>query len=158
MCDLRRICRRQYEHPSSAICYWPEMCLSHVYIVLEPVGYTLNVRWWFVLWVMWFDDRRLFGVPDEIMDVTRSFDRYLGRPQNVDDDHDILAERFHEDVIDRWWHQVKEIMKRKVIGTMGTTQTRNQVLYSRTNDMTRKINVRLAHRRNLCSGKKDQVA
>ena len=36
--DLRRICRSQYVHPGSAIGYWPEMCLGHVYIVLEPVG------------------------------------------------------------------------------------------------------------------------
>ena len=36
--DLRRICRSQYEHPGSAIGYWPETCLGHVYIVLEPVG------------------------------------------------------------------------------------------------------------------------
>ena len=36
--DLRRIYGSQYEHPSSAIGYWPEKCLSHVYIVLEPVG------------------------------------------------------------------------------------------------------------------------
>ena len=36
--DLRRICRSQYDHPGSAIGYWSEMCLSHVYIVLEPVG------------------------------------------------------------------------------------------------------------------------
>ena len=35
---LRRICRSQYEHPGSAIGYSPEMCLGHVYIVLEPVG------------------------------------------------------------------------------------------------------------------------
>ena len=33
---------------------------------------TLNVRWRFVLWVMWFDDQSLLGVPDEIMDMTRS--------------------------------------------------------------------------------------
>ena len=26
------------EHPGSAIGYWPEMSLGHVYIVLEPVG------------------------------------------------------------------------------------------------------------------------
>ena len=38
--DLRRICRNQYEHPGSAIGYWPEMCLGHVYIVLEPVGFA----------------------------------------------------------------------------------------------------------------------
>ena len=36
--DLRRICRSQYEHPGSAIGYGPERCLSHVYIVLKPVG------------------------------------------------------------------------------------------------------------------------
>ena len=35
----------QYGHPGSAICYCPEKCLGHVYIVLEPVGSTrLNVR------------------------------------------------------------------------------------------------------------------
>ena len=27
------------------------------------------------------------------------FNRYLGRAQNVDDDHDTFAKRFHEDVI-----------------------------------------------------------
>ena len=36
--DLRRICRSQYEHLGSAIGYWPEMYLGHVYIVLEPIG------------------------------------------------------------------------------------------------------------------------
>ena len=36
--DLRRICRSQYEHPGSAIGYGPEMCLGHVYVVLEPIG------------------------------------------------------------------------------------------------------------------------
>ena len=36
--DLHRICRNQYEHPGSAIGYWPEMSLSHVYMVLERVG------------------------------------------------------------------------------------------------------------------------
>ena len=36
--DLRRICRSQYEHPGSAIGYWSEKSLGHVYIVLEPVG------------------------------------------------------------------------------------------------------------------------
>ena len=37
---LHRICRRQYEHPGSAIGYVPETSLGHVYIVLEPVGST----------------------------------------------------------------------------------------------------------------------
>ena len=36
--DLRRICRNQYEHPSSAIGYCPEMSLGHVYIFLESIG------------------------------------------------------------------------------------------------------------------------
>ena len=51
------------------------MCLGRVYIVLEPVG---SAR-------LMFDDdlyyelcdlmyRRLFGVPDEIMDMTRSLE------------------------------------------------------------------------------------
>ena len=35
---------------------------------------TLNVLCWFVLWVMWFDERSLFGVPDEIRDMTRSLE------------------------------------------------------------------------------------
>ena len=35
---------------------------------------TLNVRWRFVLWVMCFSDRSLFGVPDEITDMTRSLE------------------------------------------------------------------------------------
>ena len=42
--------------------------------------------------------------------------------------------------------------------TMGTTQTRNQACCSRQNDMTRKIDVSLAHRQKNFSGKKDQVA
>ena len=29
------------------------------------------------------------------------FNRYPGRAQNVDDDHDTIVERFHEGVIDR---------------------------------------------------------
>ena len=35
--DLCRICRSQYGYPASAIGYWPERCLGHVYIVLKPV-------------------------------------------------------------------------------------------------------------------------
>ena len=38
--DLGRICRIQYGHPGFAIVYWPERCLGHIYIVLEPVGST----------------------------------------------------------------------------------------------------------------------
>ena len=36
--DLCRICGSKYEHLGSAIGYWPERCLGHVYIVLEPIG------------------------------------------------------------------------------------------------------------------------
>ena len=85
------------------------------------------------------------------------FNRYLGRAQNVDDDPDRFVGRF-QDVIDRQWHQVKVMVKRKVIGTKGTTQTRNQARCSRQNDMMRKIDVSLAHHWKLCSGNKDQVA
>ena len=73
--DLRRIYRSQYEHPDSAIGYRLEICLGHVYIVLEFVG---SAR-------LMFDDnlyyelsdlmyRRLFGVPDVITDMTRSLE------------------------------------------------------------------------------------
>ena len=73
--DLRRICRNQYEHPGSAIGYSPKMCLGHVYIVLEPVG---SAR-------LTFDDdlhyelcdlmyQRLFRVPNETTDMTRSLE------------------------------------------------------------------------------------
>ena len=51
-----------------------------------------------------------------------NFDRYLGRAQNVDDDHDTFVERFHEDVINQRRHQVKGMMKQEVIGTTVTTQ------------------------------------
>ena len=50
---LRRICRKQYEHPGSAIGYWPEMCLGHVYIVLELVGsarLTFRCRLYYEFW------------------------------------------------------------------------------------------------------------
>ena len=51
--------------------------------------------------------------------------RYPGRAHKVDDDHDTFVERFHEDVINQRRHQAKGMMKRRVIGTMGMTQTRN---------------------------------
>ena len=81
---------------------------------------------------------------------------YPGRAHKVDDDYDTFVERFHEDVINQRWHQVKGMMKRKVIGT--TTQTRNQACCSRRNDMMRKIYISSAHRQKLCSEKMDQVA
>ena len=86
------------------------------------------------------------------------FNWYPRRPQNVDDDHDTFVEMFQEDVTDQRWHQVNGMMKQKVLETMGTTQTRNQACCSRKIDMMRKIDVRLAHRRNFCSEKKDRVA
>ena len=51
------------------------MCLGHVYIVLEPVGsacLTFDDDLYYELCV--FDDRSLFGVPDEIMDMKRSLE------------------------------------------------------------------------------------
>ena len=52
-----------------------EMCLGHVYIVLEPLG---SARLTFiddiVLLVMYVGDRMLFGVLDEITDMTRSLE------------------------------------------------------------------------------------
>ena len=47
--------------------------------------------------------------------------RYPGRAHKVDDDHDTFVERFHEDVINQRRHQVKGMMKKTVIGTMGRT-------------------------------------
>ena len=85
------------------------------------------------------------------------FNWYPGRVQNADDDHDTFVERFHEDVIDRRQHQVKGMMNQKVTGTNGTSQTRNQACCSRRNDMTRKIDLNLAHHRKLCSRIKDRV-
>ena len=68
-----------------------------------------------------------------------------------------FVERFQEDVTDQRCHQVNGMMKREVIETTDTIQTRNQACCSRRNDMTRKIDVGLAHHRKLCSGK-DKVA
>ena len=51
------------------------MCLGHVYIVLEPVGSArlmFNDDLYYELCV--FDDRRLFGVPDEITEMMRSLE------------------------------------------------------------------------------------
>ena len=54
------------------------------------------------------------------------FNRYPGRAQNVDDDHDTIVERFHEEAIEQRRHQEKAMVKRRVIGTTDTTHTRNQ--------------------------------
>ena len=73
--DLRRMCRSQYGHPGPAIGYWPERCLSHVYIVLEPVGSARLRFWWqFYYEFMIFDVPKESGVPDEIGDMTRSLE------------------------------------------------------------------------------------
>ena len=73
--DLHRICRSQYEHPGSAIGYWPRIVLGHVYIVLEPVGFArLMLRWQFYYEFISFDVPKEFGVPDEIRDMTRSLE------------------------------------------------------------------------------------
>ena len=51
------------------------MCLDHVYIVHKPVGsarLTFDDDLNYELCV--FDDQSLFGVPDEITDMTRSFE------------------------------------------------------------------------------------
>ena len=51
------------------------MCLSHVYIILEPVGsarLTFDDDMYYELCV--FDDQSLLGVQDEITDVTRSLE------------------------------------------------------------------------------------
>ena len=73
--DLRRICGNQYEHPGSAIGYWPEMSLGHVYIVLEPVGSARltfgDDRYYEFMCLMY---QRYFRVPDMITDMTSSLE------------------------------------------------------------------------------------
>ena len=81
--DLRRICRNQYEHPGSAIGYWPERCLGHVYIVLEPVGSArLTLRWQFY-WVLMYrrssESRMRSGTWRGVSKWSRRKDRYIGR-------------------------------------------------------------------------------
>ena len=73
--DLRRICGSQYEHPGSAIGYWSEMCLGHVYIVLEPVGsarLTFDDDLYYEFRVLM--NRSLFGFLDEITDMMWSLE------------------------------------------------------------------------------------
>ena len=51
------------------------MCLSHVYIVLEPIGcarLTFDDDLYYELCVLMY--RRLFGVPDVITDMARSIE------------------------------------------------------------------------------------
>ena len=62
--DLRRVCRSQYEHPASAIGYWPRIVLGHVYIVLEPVGSAcLTLRWQFYYEFIYFDVPKVVRSP-----------------------------------------------------------------------------------------------
>ena len=73
--DLRTICRSQYDYPGSTIGYLLEMCLDHVYIVLEPVGsarLTFDDDLYYELCV--FDDQSLFGVLGEISNMIRSLE------------------------------------------------------------------------------------
>ena len=73
--DLRRICRSQYGHPGPAIGYWPETCLGHVYIVLEPIGSArLKFDDGYIMSLCVLMYRREFGVPDEIGATTRSLE------------------------------------------------------------------------------------
>ena len=81
--DLRRICGSQYEHPDSAIGYWPETCLGHVYIVLEPVGSArLTLRWQFY-WVLMYrrssESRMRSGIWRGVSKWSRRKNRYIGR-------------------------------------------------------------------------------
>ena len=72
---LRRICGNQYEHPGSVIGYLWEWCLGHGYIVLEPVWsarLTFDDDLYYEFPVLM--NRSLFGVPDEITDMTRSLE------------------------------------------------------------------------------------
>ena len=51
------------------------MCLGHVYTVLEPIGsarLTFGADLYYELYI--FDAQSLFGVPDEITDMTRSLE------------------------------------------------------------------------------------
>ena len=72
--DLRRICRSQYGHPGSAIGYWAKnSSRSCLHSSRTRRVRTLNVRWWYsIIWVMYVGDWMLFGVPDEITDMTRN--------------------------------------------------------------------------------------
>ena len=95
--DLRRICRNQYEHPGSAIGYWLEVSLDHVYIVLEPVG---SAR------LTFGDDRYYeflcFDVPKVVRspryDHGHDKESWNGRVVKIDilDDYVRTSERFRE--------------------------------------------------------------
>ena len=60
-------------YPYPAIGYWPERHLGHVCMVAEPVGST-HLRFGDARVVMGIvcGYRKLFGVSDEIPDITRS--------------------------------------------------------------------------------------
>ena len=69
-----------------------------------------------------------------------------------------ILSRYYEEAIEQRPHQAKGMVKQKLIGTTDATQARNQACCLRWNDKMSKIDVSLAHRRKLCSGKKDRVA
>ena len=81
--DLHRICRSQYEHPGSAIGYWPRMVLGHVYIVLEPVGSArLTLRWQFYYEFISFDVPKFVWSPG--CDHGHDKESQNGRDINID--------------------------------------------------------------------------
>ena len=92
---LRRICRNQYEHPDSAIGYWPNMCLGHVYIVLEPVGSArLKLRWQLYYEFICFDVPKVVRSPG--CDYGHDEESRNGRHVKIDilDDYIRTSERF----------------------------------------------------------------
>ena len=68
--DLHRIYMNKYGRPGPAIGCSPEKHPGHVYIILEPIG---SARLTFVDDIVLHELCKLFGVPDEITDMTRSF-------------------------------------------------------------------------------------
>ena len=63
----------------------------------------------------------------------QDFNRYPGRTQKVDDDHDTSVERLHDDVLDRRCHQFIRMMKQKVIvefSDIVTNQTIDKTLFN----------------------------
>ena len=81
--DLHRIFRIQYEHPGSAIGYWPETCLGHVYIVLEFVGSARLTFGIMSLCVLMYrrssESRMRSGTWRGVSKWSRRKDRYIGR-------------------------------------------------------------------------------
>ena len=79
------------------------------------------------------------------------------RAQNVDDDHDTIVERFHDDVFDQWWHQSNEWWSERLLEPWVCHKLEAKLADQGQMIWRGRSIVRLAHRRNLCSGK-DPVA